>query len=144
MDGVPTVLQSSRFALARLGGLPEDLRSLDLAHESIYRVIERLCGVIAARADYTVEARSATAREAQLLEIPTGTPLLHTTQVTFNQHGEPFELHWSAYPHDRYRFQATLVRPTAHPAPIRARRADRAAGHAGGVHKHGQEGLRAE
>jgi DNA-binding GntR family transcriptional regulator len=94
--------------------LPGDPEVLALAETSLYEIVERVCGTIATRAHYVVEARAAYHREAELLNIAIGSPILLTTQVTFDQHHEPFELHWSVYPHDRYRFQATLTRPANH------------------------------
>ena len=123
MDAVPTVLQRSAFSLIRLIGLPSDLNELDLGRSSIYRLLEERCGVIATRADYVVEARPADPQEAELLGVPVGSALLRTAQVTFDQHGQPFEQHWSIYPHDRYRFQATLVRPTAYRAGLQGAQA---------------------
>lgn len=112
LDGVPTVLQRSLLAISRLDGLPDDTEVLGLGEISLYEVLERFCGTIATRAHYVVEARAADHREAELLNIPVASPVLLTRQVTFDQRGEPFEQHWSVYPHDRYRFQATLTRPT--------------------------------
>jgi GntR family transcriptional regulator len=120
MESVPTVLQCSLLAVARLDGLPALLGSLDLS-QSLYRLLEDRWGVAAARADYAVEARSATAREADLLQVAVGSPLLCATQVTFDQHDLPFEKHRSAYPYDRYRFEASLTRPSSTTATSRAR-----------------------
>jgi GntR family transcriptional regulator len=111
LDDVPIVLQRSLLALARLHGLPSDVETLDLERASLYSILEERCLVFPTRANFTVEARGADNNEAHLLNIPQGSPTLCTTQVTFDQHGEPFEQHWSVYPHDRYRFQATLVAP---------------------------------
>jgi GntR family transcriptional regulator len=111
LDNVPIVLQRSLLALTRLHGFPSDLEALDLEHNSLYSILEETCLVFPTRATFTVEARGANNDEAHLLNIPEGSPTLCTAQVTFDQHGEPFEQHWSVYPHDRYRFQATLVAP---------------------------------
>lgn len=111
MDSVPVVLQRSHFALARIDGLAEALRSADLTQLSVYHFLEERWGLVAARADYVVEARAANAAEAELLDVAPGSPLLKATQVTFDQDGNPFEHHWSTYPGDRYRFEASLLRP---------------------------------
>jgi len=111
LDSVPAVLQRSHLALARVEGLAEVLSSLDLTHVSLYRLLEERWGLVAARADYVVEARSATATEAELLDVAPGSPLLQATQTTFDPENNPFERHWSTYPGDRYRFEARLLRP---------------------------------
>lgn len=111
LDSVPVVLQRSHLALARLEGLAEALGSLDLTQVSLYRILEERWGTVAARADYVVEARAASGAEAELLDVVPGSPLLRATQVTFDLDGYPFERHWSSYPGDRYRFEASLLRP---------------------------------
>lgn len=111
LDSVPVVLQRSHLVLARIEGLAEALSSLDLTQLSLYRLLEERWGIVAARADYVVEARPSGDAEAELLDVAPGSPLLQATQVTFDQEGNPFEHHWSNYPGDRYRFEASLVRP---------------------------------
>lgn len=111
LDSVPVVLQRSQLALARVEGLAEALASLDLSQLSLYRLLEEGWGLVAARADYVVEARPASDAEAELLDVAPGSPLLQATQVTFDAEGNPFEHHWSSYPGDRYRFEASLLRP---------------------------------
>lgn len=111
LDSVPAALQRSYLALARIEGLDEVLGSLDLAHISLYRLLEERWGLVPARADYVVEARAASGREAELLDVAPGSPLLQASQITFDPDGNPFERHWSIYPGDRYRFEASLARP---------------------------------
>ncbi len=111
LDNVPIVLQRSLLALARMEGLAEALDSVDLTHLSLYRLLQERWGIVAARADYVVQARAASDREAELLDVAPGSPMLHATQLTFDQEGNPFERHWSCYRGDRYRFEASLSRP---------------------------------
>lgn len=122
LEQVPIVLQRSHLALARVDGLAEVLGSMDLTHFSLYRLLEDRWGLVAARADYVVEARLAGDAEAELLDVAPGSPLLQATQVTFDSDGNPFERHWSSYPADRYRFEASLLRP------VRARSTGRGVG----------------
>lgn len=111
LDSVPVVLQRSHLASTRIDGLAEFLSSSDLTTFSLYRLLEEHWGLVATRADYVVEARLADDIEAELLDVAPGSPLLQATQVTLDQHGNPFEHHWSSYPGDRYRFEASLIRP---------------------------------
>jgi GntR family transcriptional regulator len=128
MNEVPTVLQHSLLPLSKLAGLDLDSLRLELAGGSLYRLLEERHGVIAMRADYLVEARAASPEEAELLQISLGSPVLQTTQVTFDSFGGPFEKHRSVYPHDRYRFQATLTRPLSFESLTRAANVRRLSG----------------
>lgn len=105
LDGVPTLLQLSHLPLSRLPGLA----GRDLSESSLYRTLEHFCGVVPVRADFAVEARSSTEEIAGLLEIEPGSPLLWTTQTSYGRDGQIVEWGWGAYPHDRYRFRATLT-----------------------------------
>ncbi len=117
LDAVPAVLQRSHLAASRIEGLEEALSAVDLTELSLYRFLEERWGLVAARADYVVEARPASETDAELLDVAPGSPLLQATQITFDHEGNPFERHWSSYPGDRYRFEASLVRPPRSPVP---------------------------
>ncbi|CAM5291950.1 HTH-type transcriptional repressor DasR [Streptomyces avidinii] len=71
-------------------------------------------GVVPSRARYAVHSSLVPPAEAPLLELPEGAPVLHTEQLTYDQHGRPCEYNRSVYRADRYRFHATL---TAGPGP---------------------------
>lgn len=100
----PVAIDHSRIPLARLPSLTEH----DFGVESLYGVLEA-GGVHPRRADFTVEAIAASPEQAELLELPPGSPLLLARQSTFDQGGRPLELGLMAYRGDRYRFRATLV-----------------------------------
>lgn len=106
LDGIPVALDSSRVPIAVAPGLSD----IDFANHSLYASLEER-GVIPSRASYAVEAMAADDRQAVLLEIGPGEPMLVAIQMTFDQHGRPIELGRIAYRGDRYRFRATLVRP---------------------------------
>ncbi|MBO0730505.1 MAG: GntR family transcriptional regulator [Acidimicrobiaceae bacterium] len=110
LNDVPTVVQSSHLPLERLDGMPP-AAELDFENCSLYDLLQECCGVVAYQAHYVVEARAAGERDASLLEIAPGSPLLCARQITFDPQSKPIERHWSVYPHDRYRFEATLKRP---------------------------------
>lgn len=111
LDNVPTLLQRSFLPLSQLPGL----KGQDLSQRSLYRALEECCGVVPVRADFTVEARPCSPRQAELLGIDVGSPLLWTTQTTYDRVGRIVEWGWGAYPHDRYRFRATLTTTDASP-----------------------------
>lgn len=120
-DQVPTVLQNSIIPVTRIPGIEVDALA-DLGDRSLYSLLEESYAVSPVRGDYVVEARPADTRTADLLEIDAGSPVLWTTQTTYDELGQAIQLEWSAYPHDRYRFRATLTR-----SPRRRRPTDRPA-----------------
>ncbi len=109
LDDIPTLLQESTLPLGRLPALSA-VGAQEFATISLYRIIEERCAVTPMRADFTVEARPNEPELAELLATALDRPLLWTLQTTYDLKGQPIELGWSAYPHDRYRFRASLVR----------------------------------
>jgi len=71
--------------------------AIDLERQSIYAELARR-GVVFASARHTVSAIPAAPDDAELLELPDGTPLLRQLRRTSSRAGEPLE--WSD---DRYR-----------------------------------------
>jgi GntR family transcriptional regulator len=86
-----------------------DLLEIDFRTASLYRALEH-AGATPARADYQLQALPADRREAELLQLVEGEPLLVATATAFDQVGRPVELSRVAYRGDRYRFAATLFR----------------------------------
>lgn len=105
LEDRPVAVDHSRIPLARLPSLTEH----DFGVESLYGVLDA-GGVHPSRADFAVEAIAASREQAELLELPPGSPLLLARQSTFDQAGRPLELGQMAYRGDRYRFRATLIR----------------------------------
>ncbi|WP_327308799.1 UTRA domain-containing protein [Streptomyces sp. NBC_01298] len=66
-------------------------------------------GVAPTRASYTVHSALVPPDEAPLLELPEGAPVLHIEQLTYDQHGRPYEFNRVVYRANRYRFHATLT-----------------------------------
>ena len=113
LDGVPFAVDASVLPLARFPGLLAE----SLEDRSLYTTLEELHGATATRADYALDADSASAHDAAQLEITPGSPVLVARQITYDQHGEPFELGRIVYPAGRYRFRATLIKPPIAPQP---------------------------
>lgn len=111
LEGVPTALEQSRIPL----GLAPELARADLERGSLYATLQRL-GIVPAQADYVLQSVAAGAREAGLLGLPRGAPLLLASARTFDASGRPVELSRSLFCGERYRFRATLFRPGARPA----------------------------
>jgi GntR family transcriptional regulator len=106
LDGTPIAIDWSRLPAACL----PDLAGRDFAASSLYAALEEN-GVMPTRATCAVEAVEAGKRHARLLEIEPGTAQLVLHQTTYDQRGAAIELGRIAYPGDRYRFRAVLVRP---------------------------------
>jgi DNA-binding GntR family transcriptional regulator len=105
LDDFPMAITSSWIPVAKAPGLERR----DFADASLYEVLRDRFDIRATRAGFEVEARVADARDAELLDIPEGSPLLVATQTTDDQRGDRFELSRMVYRADSYRFRATLV-----------------------------------
>ncbi len=92
--------------------LPNDLvpflAEKGLKNESLYEVLEAEFGLILQEADESVSATGATEREAQLLDIPTGAPVLLVMRTTYLADGRPIEHSRTVFRADRYRYYARL------------------------------------
>jgi GntR family transcriptional regulator len=103
LNGVPVALDHSRVPLELAPSLPRR----DFAHSSLYALLEEH-GAAPTRSEYSVHALAADPREAALLGVPPGEPLLVTTAVTFDRRARPVELSRVSWIGERYRFRATL------------------------------------
>lgn len=108
LGGVPIAFDHARLPLE----LGPDLPELDFEADTLYGALEER-GVVPTRADFSVEATAASAADAALLGVEHGDPLLVTSQTTFDQRDRPIELATMAYRGDRYRFRASLRRPSS-------------------------------
>jgi GntR family transcriptional regulator len=107
LDGLPISLDTNRVPLRFLPAVAE----LDFSTASLYAAIEA-AGHALARADFELEARTADAEEAALLDVAPGAPVLFATTVAIGDDGRVVDLGRTVYRADRYRFQATLTRRT--------------------------------
>lgn len=105
LDGVPVSIDRSRIRFA----LAPTLMEVDFRTASLYTALDR-SGAEPVRADYTVRAMAADKRQARVLGVTVGTPLLMTTTRSHTRSGDIVELSEMAYRSDRYRFRATLRR----------------------------------
>jgi GntR family transcriptional regulator len=106
-DGEPMAIESTYLSAARFPGLRRHLARLG----SLYAVLDQEYGVRPHRAEETIEAALATPREAGLLGVDTGLPLLLLSRHAFDGSGAPVEWVRSVYRSDRYKFLARLSRP---------------------------------
>ncbi len=76
---------------------------------SLYDTLERKYGIILARAREQVEAKGAGVRNAKLLGVRRGAPLLHVTRVTYDQNDRPIEVVEASSRADRYSYEVWLT-----------------------------------
>jgi GntR family transcriptional regulator len=105
LDGVPISIDRNRVPLRLAPELPD----VDFTDASLYEALART-GHAPRRANYELEARGATAPEAELLGLAPGAPVLFATTVAIGEDGRVVDLGRTVYRADRYRFQATLLR----------------------------------
>ncbi|MEJ5946003.1 GntR family transcriptional regulator [Pseudokineococcus basanitobsidens] len=106
LDGLVVVDEHNLVPAALHPGLVD----VDFSTAGLYATLRAARPPVHPRvADYAVEARAATAREATLLEIDGHVPLLVARQLSFDETGRPVELTTAAYRGDRYRFTASIT-----------------------------------
>jgi len=113
------VLQIERVRLADDEPLGVELLYLDAKRfdgivavlgesQSVYQLLRSGFGVELAWAEETIEAIVAREREADLLGIPAGAPVLLRCRQSFDSNGLPVEFVRSVYRADRFRFRTRL------------------------------------
>ncbi len=106
-DGEPVGLQES---YVQVGG---DLviTQADVEGEGLlYELLESRFHILLGEADESVEATVANAREADLLDVKKGAPLLLRERVTYEVGGTPMEFVKTLYRADRYKYLVHIVR----------------------------------
>ena len=106
-DDVPMGLQTSYYVLPE--GQTITRNELE-AYGSIYKMLQEKFHLIPTEADETLEVTVATPREAALLQIPAGSPLLLSERTTYSQFRRVIEFVKILYRGDRYRYIAKLTR----------------------------------
>ena len=80
---------------------------------SLYETLERQYGAAPDHASQKHFATLADRKQARLLKIKEGSPLLSGERLSFLRDGRPLELTHSAMRGDRYQIELKLVRPLA-------------------------------
>jgi GntR family transcriptional regulator len=106
-DGAPMGLQTSYYNLPE--GLTISSEELE-AIGSIYTLLREKLHLIPTEADETLEVTVATPREASLLQVKIGSPLLLSERTTYSQTRRVIEFVKILYRGDRYRYFAKLTR----------------------------------
>ena len=77
---------------------------------SLYTLLQSKFNLIPLEADQSIEATIASRREADLLEVEVGTPLLLVERTAFSQHRQPMEFVKMLYRADRYKYHLHVTR----------------------------------
>lgn len=100
---MPMALERAHLPFYRFPGLAhQDLTG------SLYTMLREQYGCETSRATQSIQAATATRRDADLLEMKQGEPVLNISRITYGQDGMPFEFVTSVYRGDRYVFNVTL------------------------------------
>ncbi|MDO9378088.1 MAG: GntR family transcriptional regulator [Nocardioidaceae bacterium] len=107
LQGIVVVHEHNRLPLAMCPGLART----DFTHASLYATLAAgRPPQVPTVADYSVEARQASAEEERLLDLAdVPVPVLVATQLSYNQAHRPLEYTVAAYRGDRYRFRASIT-----------------------------------
>jgi GntR family transcriptional regulator len=106
VDDYPIVLVTTYIPHA----LCPTLMKYDLNQDSLYTILENEFNLEISHGTRSVEAVAATEREAQLLNIPVGSPLILLNSVSYLADGTPLEYYHAVHRGDRSRFVVELVR----------------------------------
>lgn len=106
-DGQPIGLQTSYLAL----GAGKSITREELEQRgSLYAILQEKFNINLAAADETLEVTIASPREAMLLEVPEGSPLLLSERVLWTNERRAIEFVKILYRGDRYRYTVRLTR----------------------------------
>jgi GntR family transcriptional regulator len=106
-DDLPMGLQTSYYNLSD----DQVITREDLEEDgSIYRILQEKFHLIPTEADEILEVALANPREASLLQIEPGSPLLVSERTTYSQNRRVIEFVKILYRGDRYRYFAKLTR----------------------------------
>ena len=111
-DGEPMSVDTSHLPARRFPGL---LGNLD-RHASLYEALATDYGVQLAEAEETIETVLADPRDARLLAVDVGMPLLLLSRHAYDVTGAPVEWAQSRYRGDRYKL-VTRLHPRHGPSP---------------------------
>jgi GntR family transcriptional regulator len=109
-DGEPMSVDASHLSAQRFPGLQRNLER----HPSLYEALATDYGIEIAEAQETIETALADPRDAPLLRVDVGMPLLLLSRHAFGADGSPVEWAQSRYRGDRYKLVTRLHRGSRH------------------------------
>ncbi len=102
----PRILVSSYLPYELCPGLEK----LDLTDVSLYVILEEHFHLFIARGRRYIESVLADEREADLMQIESGSPLMLVNSISYRADGKPIEFYNAVHRGDRSRFEIELVR----------------------------------
>jgi len=90
--------------------LAPDLDKHDVENQSLYAILEGVYGFVLARGKRTIGAVTVNRREAKLLHVEQGAPMILLDSVTYLDDGTPIEYYHAIHRGDQTRFEVELVR----------------------------------
>lgn len=87
-----------------------ELSAYNLQSQGIYELLEKNLGIEINHAEQTITAKAANSREAKILGVKTGSPLLVTQRVVFTRENLPIEVHYKYARPDLYKFWVKMDR----------------------------------
>lgn len=106
VNGEPALIERIVISERRFRGLPEMLRKA--ARMNAYLIMETEFGVIAVRAEESLEAIAATSQDAEELGVAVGAPLLKVTRIAYALDGRPVESRRMRFSTDKLHYRNTL------------------------------------
>ncbi|NLY90451.1 MAG: GntR family transcriptional regulator [Firmicutes bacterium] len=106
IDQVPVLLETVYLDTERCKGI----ETYDLANLSLYSILEKDYGIRITQGVENLNVTYTDKEEAELLEIPEGTPVFYQTGVVFDDQGVPVEYFKSIARSDYIRFASELTR----------------------------------
>lgn len=102
-NGMPIGIQTTHLPADRVPGLYEAAPEVS----SLYSWLKDKCSIAPVKAKEVYRVGSIPAGDAELLELPSGTPAFEVERITFDRAG-PFEFALSIMRADRYEIRSTL------------------------------------
>jgi GntR family transcriptional regulator len=87
-----------------------ELLQANLTYQSLYTFLETNCGIFITRGKRSIEAVAASKRQAELLGIKRGAPLIQLESVSYESSGVPIETYSAVHRGDRTRFEVEVLR----------------------------------
>jgi GntR family transcriptional regulator len=110
VDGEPVGLHTTVLPQSTVERAGIHDNSFTAADASLYALLDG-AGIRVVEADEHLQAIAASEAEANLLEVPAGTPLMRVARVSFGARGVPVEVTDARYVGDRFDYSVSLVRP---------------------------------
>lgn len=106
VEGAPIQVVTSYIPLE----LCPQVANVDLTNRSLYEFLENECNLFIARGRRYIEAVAANEKEANLLQVDLGSPLIMLDSISYLEDDTPIEYYHAVHRGDRSRFEVELLR----------------------------------